>query len=89
MEALCFSNLPSLSKTWFFISKYDVPLLLNMFLAHKVAHLFTQHMFVEDLLCTMYAPCTVLVANRKDKEQIFQEKESDKKQIGKQDDVRW
>lgn len=37
----------------------------------------------------MYAPCTVLVANRKDKEQIFQEKESDKKQIGKQDDVRW
>lgn len=44
-------------------------------------YLFTQYIFLEDLV---HIP-----ENRKDKAQICQEEESDRLQIGKQDNTRW
>lgn len=53
-----------------------------MLLAHKVVHSFI-YLLNAYLWRAYYVPGMVLVVNRKDKEQIFQEKQSDDKQVEK------
>lgn len=59
-----------------------------MLLAHKVFYSFI-YSLNRYLWRAYYVPGMVLVVNKKDKKQMFQEKEPNDKQIENQDSIRW